>query len=361
MNKYMITASRGKGFDASSKARDDAEKIAAACGYQAIPSPVAASAHGNPLIGLNIIFKTFRILKKLGQLPNNSIILIQYPYYPVKMMPIMIAGLKKIRKRKGIRFIALIHDLNSLRRSMGRINAYTDHRLLSDFDAIICHNEVMKELLTEWGVSPDKQVPLEWFDYLTDAAIPERNNTEGIVVAGNLVKSHYLQSFMKETGILCPVHLYGAGGDQLPLTAAEGSSFEENLFYWHGMVSPEVLPGIIHGSYGLVWDGESITTCSGVLGEYLRWNNPHKASLYLASGLPLIVWEQSALARIVCDSGIGFSVSSLHNMFEMIDSITMEQYLLMQEKAAMIGRDLHTGRYLTRAIRQAEEIAFGSK
>ena len=32
---------------------------------------------------------------------------------------------------------------------------------------------------------------------------------------------------------------------------------------------------------GLVWDGDSCSSCSGVCGEYLKINNPHKISFYL--------------------------------------------------------------------------------
>ena len=56
-----------------------------------------------------------------------------------------------------------------------------------------------------------------------------------------------------------------------------------------GSFLPDELPSALEGSFGLVWDGDSSKTCSGVFGEYLRYNNSHKASLYLASGFPIIV------------------------------------------------------------------------
>ena len=50
----------------------------------------------------------------------------------------------------------------------------------------------------------------------------------------------------------------------------------------------------MEGSFGLVWDGISVETCAGVYGEYLKVNNPHKTSLYLASGIPVIIWKEAA-------------------------------------------------------------------
>ena len=60
----------------------------------------------------------------------------------------------------------------------------------------------------------------------------------------------------------------------------------ENETYF-GSFLPDELPAALEGGFGLVWDGDSAETCSGVFGEYLRYNNSHKASLYLASGFPL--------------------------------------------------------------------------
>ena len=48
--------------------------------------------------------------------------------------------------------------------------------------------------------------------------------------------------------------------------------------------------------WGLVWDGAKLD--SGDTGlDYERFNQPHKISLYLACGLPLIVWSEGYAAR----------------------------------------------------------------
>ena len=42
-----------------------------------------------------------------------------------------------------------------------------------------------------------------------------------------------------------------------------------------GVFKPEELPRVLDGSYGLVWDGDSLDECSGNIGEYLKINkNP---------------------------------------------------------------------------------------
>ena len=52
-------------------------------------------------------------------------------------------------------------------------------------------------------------------------------------------------------------------------------------------------------NFGLVWDGTSLDGCNGRYGEYLKFNNPHKTSLYLSCGIPVIIWKEAALADFV--------------------------------------------------------------
>ena len=66
-----------------------------------------------------------------------------------------------------------------------------------------------------------------------------------------------------------------------------------------GQYKPEELPEKLEGGFGLVWDGDDLGACTGVFGEYMKYNNPHKTSLYLASGLPVIIWEKAAMAKYI--------------------------------------------------------------
>ena len=101
--------------------------------------------------------------------------------------------------------------------------------------------------------------------------------------------------------------------------------FLTNVHY-QGAFSPDELPNRLHGGFGLVWDGDSPHTCSGMYGEYLKMNNPHKASLYLASGFPIIVWRQSALAEFVRKNHCGILVDSLFEIADCLNSIDEEDF-----------------------------------
>lgn len=79
-----------------------------------------------------------------------------------------------------------------------------------------------------------------------------------------------------------------------------GSSYfdsEKNVMY-KGSFKPEQIDHI-HGSWGLVWDGNSIEGCEGELGNYLKINAPHKISLYIAAELSEKVRKGDVLYEII--------------------------------------------------------------
>ena len=95
---------------------------------------------------------------------------------------------------------------------------------------------------------------------------------------------------------------------------------------------------------------DSAQTCSGVFGEYLRYNNSHKASLYLASGFPLVVWKQSALSHFVLENGCGIAVESLHDLSQTLEQLDDEDYQDLLVNTRRIGQKIRNGSYLTNAL-----------
>jgi hypothetical protein len=164
-----------------------------------------------------------------------------------------------------------------------------------------------------------------------------------VVIAGALVphKAGYAYDLPAGTDF----NLYGVGYE---------ADEKENVKYW-GSFPPADLPEVMEGSFGLVWDGSSTDTCSGTYGEYLRINNPHKVSLYLASGMPVIIWEEAALAKLIRDNGCGITVGSLSEIPERIGSMTPEEYETIRKNTRKIAGRLRGGRYTQRALRRILE------
>ena len=88
----------------------------------------------------------------------------------------------------------------------------------------------------------------------------------------------------------------------------------------------------------------------------MRYNNPHKLSLYLASGMPVIVWKEAAVAGFVQEHGVGLAVGSLLEAGETAGKVSAEEYAEMARKAGEIGEKLKRGEYLLGALKKTEKI-----
>ena len=330
--------------NAGNKARNDVEEIVKREGYQALVlsvdnwyemSTLKAQLHKSKAFG-----------QALNQLKQGDELLIQFPMLHHSFFTTH--HVKKAQK-KGVKVHFIIHDLEVLRYAnldtvplKHKIRVQIQESgLLGAADGIIAHNPIMKSVLVNKGVAEDKIVSLGIFDYL----IPNFQEKSGltkdqpIIVAGNLAqeKAGYLYSLPEEPAY----NLYGVGFDESRALANET---------YFGSFLPDELPAALEGGFGLVWDGDSAETCSGVFGEYLRYNNSHKASLYLAAGFPVVVWEESALAHFVIDKQCGLVVSSLSDLKENLDTLSEEQYKEMLENAKQIGSKLRQGQYLRTAL-----------
>ena len=122
---------------------------------------------------------------------------------------------------------------------------------------------------------------------------------------------------------------------------------------YHGTVAPERLPERLEGGFGLVWDGNSVDSCSGGMGEYLKVNSPHKLSLYLASGLPVIVWGESAAADFVQANDVGFAVRSLREIGERLAALSDADYFRFKRNACSVSEKLRTGHFTKTALAKA--------
>ena len=88
--------------------------------------------------------------------------------------------------------------------------------------------------------------------------------------------------------------------------------------------------------------------------QIIRYNNSHKASLYLASGFPLVVWKQSALSSFVLENQCGIAVESLHDLAQVIEQLTQNDYQKLLKNVRSVGQKIRKGNYLLTALSQCE-------
>ncbi len=335
-DKYQITEFRLQDFNAGHKAPLDVATVASHNGYRVLPVIRGTVKNGTE--------QTKSEWNKVcNEISNNSTVLIQFPLADVSK------GIYKLieqKKEKNIKVIAVVHDIEILRRTVtdNFIEQYNMLKICADI--WIVHNERMKKLLIAQDFDSERMVSLGIFDYLIDNPLDVKLD-EGIIIAGNLDidKSEYIYKLKQIKNV--KFNLFGAN-------YSDNDDYENINYY--GAFLPDELIKNLQGKYGLVWDGDSLDTCSGLTGEYLKVNNPHKLSLYLAVGLPVIIWSEAAEAEFVRKNNVGLTISSLYELPVKLAAISESDYEIMKNNAMAVGKHLRRGEYMMKAINKAEKI-----
>ena len=349
MNYYTKEVWNEEGYQrtAGIKARDDIDTILTGIGYKGIEIcvPPADRDSQNILQKAAYHIELMKVWENcLSDVGNGDVLVIQFPI--VNHSVLLSRCIGKVRKR-GARIILLIHDLEILRAAVrGTTSAkeklrlrLEEETLLKNCDGIIVHNRSMKKKLASMGIPASGMEVLGIFDYLIpEAGYAEARQDLPIVIAGALRphKAGYAYHLPQETEF----NLYGVGYEAEP----------QDHVHYLGSFEPDRLPEVMQGSFGLVWDGETTETCSGTYGGYLRINDPHKASLYLASGLPVIIWKEAALADYMIRNGCGIAVDSIEEIPEIVKNMTSEEYEAIRANTLKISKRLREGRYTKRAL-----------
>lgn len=269
-----------------------------------------------------------KVFKHATNLDRRSAVIFHFPVHSSKnkLLLTMLA-------KKHTTTVAIVVDIDGLRdKNNSLLN--NEINLLKNFDYIIAHNDAMKKFLQE--TLPDKKIlTIDIFDYASVTQPAAHPFSTDICFAGNLEKSTFIYR-LNDTS----VNLYGQGFDVT-------NNHSPNIHY-KGTFDPGILPSKLEGGFGLIWDGSSTELCD----EYLRYNNPHKFSLYLAAGLPVITWNESAIAKMVIENNIGVTVNTLVGLNQQLANISPQQYLAMQQNAMILGNKISRGYYLQKLINQ---------
>ena len=337
---YMSTSVSKRDNDAGSKAVEDCQNILKDMGFKRI---IVGKQIQNRY--MNVLYM---LLYSLRLLRVKDMVVLPYPLYLNKYYLKVINFYKKI---KHFKLVLFIHDINSIRYTQAEDrNAYAlDKYAVRISDVIISHNKKMQDYIkTELGSSAEKYICLDIFDYLipgfTQSDVKKSDKNEPIIIAGNLNK--YKAAYLNDLPSDSLFNLYGVGYN------AEDKA--ENIKYF-GVFTPDEVPRVIEGSFGLIWDGISAEKCDGAIGRYLRYNNPHKISLYLAAGIPVIIWEEAAMADFVVNNNCGITVASLNDIAKKLSKISAEEYDNMKKNAIRLGNELRNGRYIKKAVNSAIE------
>ena len=347
LNHYIRIKPR-KRETAGFKAPEDVNRICESMGMHPIDFPKFPNEYSKLRKRLWLYTVVpMKWLKVFFAVKKGDTVFFQHPMYANRLITPMVNWIRKVKK---CRFVALIHDLESLRKGIGGVvdykqdrEEYTDTVMLNAFDKVICHNPSMRSYMLERGFADEKLITLEIFDYLCpdNGRKPQLTDGAEIAVAGNLAptKSGYVYD-MDVSNI--HLNLYGIHFDE---AAFHG---KENVRY-NGAFHPDRLPEALSGNFGLVWDGPVSSTCAGNTGAYLRYNNPHKTSLYLAANLPVIIWSEAALASFIKENGLGILVDRLDQIDGAVRALSQEEYDRIRRNVHAMGEKIRNGHFFRTA------------
>lgn len=227
-------------------------------------------------------------------------------------------------KEHGAKIVEIFHDVDFM-----RFDQPTDkyQELVSYTDAMIVASEAMKEAF----IRLDYQKPIivrQLFDYLDHNQIIQKKHTNTVYFAGNVQDALFLQHIPENVY----VKAYGFNEDQV---------LPSNVDFKGGL-SADLISTVFTDGWGLVWNGDGNGIVNGRLGEYLKITWPHKLSLYIQSGLPVIVWSESLAAKFVREKRLGIVVDNLNDLEEklnQVDDVLYDEYCSNCRKISQLLRD----------------------
>jgi hypothetical protein len=277
----------------------------------------------------NYISRFFTLIRLPFILNKETIIFFIHPLYSVTSRMIL-----SIARLKRSSVVCIISDLNGLRDE--NISLDKEINYLKDIKYFVFHNNKMRSLI-EARTGKKVSVNIQLFDLLFAPPAVQRINSNEVVFAGNTSKCPFLKDLDKIQNIKWMVY----SSSKIP--AASNVK--------HVMLFDDIQDrAMLMGSYGLIWEGDSVENITGLQGKYLEWVTPLKLSNYLLNGLPVITHVHAAIADLVNREKIGFCVSSLFEIEGKIRDIDEDQYQQMQENARKFSGKISRGHYMSEAI-----------
>lgn len=349
MNKYHFDIKiNDRSNNAGTKATDDCKTVLLRNGYRNIEISFNKSKF---LLLFNLLKLIYRLLYYIFVIPPRSLIIVQYP---LKGINLYFKYFIRLLKIKGCKFFCIIHDLESLRSGGNQVEFKKEIDALLAYDAVISHNPCMSKWLIENGYTKHFE-EIVLFDYLVEdnrqaKSLPEFDKKNmAIAFAGNLNKTNFI-SGLSNANFSFKINLYG------PLKNIPDSKNEK--IKWRGSFSPENVVEELEGDFGLIWDGDSMDDISGSMGHYLKYNTPHKTSLYLVAGLPVIIPENAAIADFIRTNNVGFCINNLASISQDTCEINNASYREMKKNALLIGDKLKNGWYFNQAVIRVENYLY---
>jgi len=272
---------------------------------------------------ISFIVQLIRVLRA----ERDSVFLVQLPAYgPVNL--ILANLMVRLFKSK-----ILLHDIDRLKRR----RVFSTENLYKYADEIIYTGKLIDYVDARF-LESKSVVKLEMWDYLVepDFVLPQFKSDGRILFAGNLAKDTV--GWLYQTAISRPpLDLYGNRCDVTAL-GHHGDVYGGPFASDHPIFQRPV-------GWGLVWTG-SKSGGDGVSFDYEMICQSHKFSLYMACGLPVIVWDHAYIANIVRKYECGIVISDISEMRSAIQNVSKDAHQKYRQSAQKLGEHVRRGEFL---------------
>ncbi len=263
-------------------------------------------------------------------IPRCAKLFVQYPLTNVFWIILPILRLKQVQ------ITMLVHDVESYRAT--GIMDPKETKKLNCATHLVLPSKAMEDLLRSTGLKVQNIHYHYLWPYLLPldykmGTLPTQGKPLQVIFAGNLSKSTFLYHFPRLQNSTYHIRLYGGGYS--PDMALDG------FVSYYGSFNPNT--PLIEGDWGIVWDGYSLEACAGEAGEYLRISAPHKLSLYLSVGIPVIVWKEAAIAEFVESNHLGIAVSNLYEVEARLKEMSEDEYASIKADVHCMAMKIRSG------------------
>lgn len=297
------------------KAKDDYAKIAQASGFSRLPLERYNDQRFSKTERQKRIEEALKLI-----VPGDTVVH-QFPTY---MSADFEAEWLTAIKDKKANYVLLIHDFEPFRVTKANPTEFT---LAQKADLIITHSEAMSQYLAKMGVNK-KTIVQPLFDYLGPNP-PLASYQKILNYAGTWQKAPWLQDYQGPA-----LKLFG----NRPKKWRDWQTPAD--IEWTGNFEPDDIQNHLDSGFGLLWDSDFDTLHYQ---SYTKINAPHKASLYLKAGLPLIAWQESHIGRLIDRYQIGFTINDLDELEDLMKTLTADQYQSWQANLLPLREQVSEG------------------
>lgn len=303
MKKYITSPNSNQfSYDGAVKPRLDTANTLVSLGYEKI----SFNMYGRIETGS----KEYKeITKQLDSLKKGDLVVQQVPSYCSNEFD---TYLSRYIIETGAYSVALVHDVDTLR---GFYPNFDSERIVfNSYDLLVVASDKLKKYLIDSGITTKIIIRGPW-DYLQN--LPYRNHRiiNNIYYAGNLSKrkAGFLETFNKNTGLI--VTVCGKINNSKDY-------IDTSLVDYLGSVNPNSIS--FSDGWGLIWDNEEDTS-DNFYHTYQEYNWPAKLSVYLRSGIPVIVSKKAQTYSYVKDNHLGVGIDDIKDIPDVLESLSDEE------------------------------------